>query len=118
MDCLVHERLRERRFVALVVAMSSVPDQVDQEILVKFLSVCCRYPAGFYARSRVVGVDMNYRDLKPFRKVAGVPCASRLVWRGGVSQLIVRDNVYRAAGRVPFKAREVESLCYYPLSRE
>ena len=41
-DLLVHQRLRERRLVALVVAVAAVADQVDQEVAAEARAVVAR----------------------------------------------------------------------------
>ena len=82
-DDLVHQRLRERRLVAFVVAVAAVADQVDQEVAAEARAVCPRQPRRFEARDRIVGVDVDDRNLEAARQAARVAGAVGLAraWR-------------------------------------
>ena len=61
----VHQRLRERRFIPFVVAEPAVTDQVDQKVATKPRAVFPRQTRRLETGHRVVGVDMDDRDLEP-----------------------------------------------------
>ena len=76
-DRLVHQRLGERRFVAFVVAVAAVADQVDQEVALERGAVRPGQPRRLDAGDRVVGVDVDDRDLEAARQAAGVATCCR-----------------------------------------
>ena len=76
-DLLVHQRLRERRLVAFVVAVAAVADQVDQEVALELRAIGERQPRRLDARLGIVGVDVDDRDLEPARQAARVRRAVR-----------------------------------------
>ena len=71
-DLLVHQRLREGRLVPLVVPVTPVADQIDQEVPLEPLAIGKRQPRRFHARFGIVRVDMHDRDLEAARQAARV----------------------------------------------
>src|SRR5258708_29008889 len=74
--------------------------------------------SGFDTSLRVIGIDMNDRDLESLRKITGVKTASRFVFYCGEAQLVVGDDVQTAARRIAWQARKVEGLRNNSLSRK
>ena len=109
-DGLVHQGLRERRLIALVVPEAAVTNQVDKEILLEFGAIGERKPGCFDARKRVVCIDVHDRHFEAFGQVARVERAPPVLWQRGVAELVVGDDVQRAAGRVAFETGQVERL--------
>ena len=109
-DDLIDLRLRERRLVALVVAVLPIADEVDQVIQLESLAIGDGEPRRFDARDRIVGVDVRDRHLEAARQAAGVAGAERLLGIGREAELIVGDDVNDAANVVALEAREVERL--------
>ena len=109
-DLLIQQRLRERRLVALVVAVAAVADQVDEEVEREALPVGPRQPRRLDARLGVVGVDVHDRHLEAARQAAGVAGRERLVRLGGEAELVVGDDVDGAADVPAGEPREVERL--------
>ena len=62
-DLLVHHRLRERRLVALVVAVPAVADEVDDHVAPERLAELDRQPRRLHDRLGVVAVDVEDRGL-------------------------------------------------------
>ena len=62
------------------------------------------------ARLGVVGVDVDDRDVEALGEVARVARRAALARVGREADLVVRDQVQRAAGRVAVERREVERL--------
>ncbi len=106
----VHDGLRERRLVAFVVPVAPVPDEVDQEIALEFLAIREREPRGGDARLRVVRVHMDDGNLERAGQAAGVERAVRVVWIRREADLVVRDDVNRAAGRIAGESMEIQRL--------
>ena len=71
-DLLVHQRLREGRFVALVVAVAPVADEVDQEIALEPLAICECQARNLDARLGIVGIDVDDRNFEAAREPAGI----------------------------------------------
>src|SRR5206468_3747895 len=95
-DLLVHPRLRERRLVGLVVAETTVSDEVDQEVLAELLTVGAGHTGDRHARLRVIGIDMDDRYLESFGKVTGIERRARILRIGRKPDLVVCDNVDRS----------------------
>ncbi len=117
-DLAVHDRLRVRRLVALVVAMAAEADQVDDDVLVELLAVVERDLEDAVGGLGIVAVDVEDRDLVDLRdvgRVDGGPAGRR---RRRESDLVVDDDVDRAARPVAGELRQVEDLRHDPLPRE
>src|SRR5688500_14707844 len=117
-DFLVQGRLSERRLVRLVVSVTTVPHDVDQKILPEFRPVLDRQAHDVYARFRIVGVDVYYRDLEPLGEITGIPRGSRVDRIRRESNLIVDDDVKRSASPISRETRQVERLRHDSLSRK
>ena len=117
-DLLVHQRLGEPRLVPFVVAVAAVADQVDQEVPLEPRAIGERQPRRLDAGLRVVGVDVDDRDLEAARQPARVRRAERILGGGGEPELVVGDDVDRAAGRVAGQPAQVQRLGDHALARE
>ena len=104
LDLRRHLRLRVGGLVGLVVAVAAVADQVDDDVAAPLLAVGHRQPDGGDAGLDVVGVDVDDRAVEALRHVAGVGGRAALVRVGGEADLVVGDQVDRAAGRVAARA--------------
>ncbi len=118
LDQVVHQRLGVRRVVALVVTAAAVADQVDDDVLVERLAVLERQPRDADARLGVVAVHVEDRRLDHPRDVGAVERGARRAGRGGEADLVVDDQVDRAAGAVAAQLREVERLRDHALAGE
>ena len=83
---------------------------IDQEILAEVRAVLDRQSHDVYARFRIIGVDVNDRNLEPLGEIAGVARGSRIDGIGREPDLIVDDDVERSARSKRREAREVERL--------
>ncbi len=117
-DDLVHHRLGEGRFVALVVSPAPVADQVDQEVLTEDVAIFDRHAHRGQAAFRIVGIDMYDRNLEALGQVTGIAGGTRIARRGREPDLIVRDDVDRAAGGVAGQRRQIQRLGHDALPRE
>ena len=107
---LDHQRLRVGRVVLLVVAEAAVADEIDDEVVAELRPVGEREPDGGERRLGVVRVDVDDRDVEALRQVARVAGGAAFGRVGGVPHLVVRDQVERAARRVPLERLQVERL--------
>ena len=117
-DRLRHERLRVRGLVLLVVTEAAVPDEVDDDVVAEALAKGhCQLRRG-HGSLRVVGVHVDDRRVEALREVARV--AGRAAFRriGREADLVVRDQMERAAGRVAGEPLEVERLGHDTLPGE
>ena len=117
-DDLVHRRLRERRLVALVVAVAAIPDEVDQRVALERRAIRRRQPRDLDAGLRVVRVHVEDRNLEAADQAARVGRRERLPRRGGEADLVVRDDVDRAADVVEPQPRQVQRLGDDALARK
>ena len=114
-DLPVHERLRVRGLVGLVVAEATVPDQVDHHVATIRAAVVVREGDRRQARLDVICVDVDDGDVETLGKVGCVARRPAILRIGGESDLVVGDEVHGAAGRVPGKRLEVEHLLDHAL---
>jgi hypothetical protein len=94
-DLFVHQRLRDRRRVLLVVAEPAEADDVDDDVLVELLPVVHREPRDEHNRLRVIAVHMENRRLDHLdnvRAVDGRPRVTRV--RRREADLVVDDDVH------------------------
>ena len=105
-----HQRLGVRGLVLLVVPEAPVADEVDDDVVTELLPVRESKPDGSDRGLGIVCVDVDDRDVEALREVARVAGRATLVRVRGEADLVVRDQVESAAGRVAVEAREVERL--------
>ena len=116
-DALVHQRLRDHRLVGLVVALLAEADQVDEDVLVEFLPELDRDLDRQQAGLGVVAVDVEDRRLDHLGDVGAIERAARVARiRRGEADLVVDDDVDRAAGAVAARLRQVERLLHDALA--
>ena len=113
-----HHRLRVGGLVGLVVAEAAVADHVDDDVAAPALAVGHRQAHGGGAGLDVVGVDVDDRDVEALRHVGRVGGRARLLGVGGEADLVVLDDVDRAAGAVALQRLQVERLGDDSLGRE
>ena len=108
-DAPVHQGLRHHRLVLLVVAELAEADDVDDDVLLEGLAVLDRDPRHEGDRFRVVAIDVEDRRLGHLEDVGAVDRRAQVTRvRGGEADLVVDDDVHRAAGAVAARLREVE----------
>ena len=108
LDGLVHERLGVAGIVALVVTMAAVANEVDDDVLIKLLSVFERQFGNTHAGFGVVGVDVEDRCLDELGDIGRVFARACSVRRGREAELVVDDDVDTAADFVTTDLAEVE----------
>ena len=109
-DDVVHQRLGHRRVVALVVPAAAVADQVDDDVLLERLPVVDGQPRHPDAGLGVVAVHVEDRRADHPRDVGRVEARPGRRRAGGEADLVVDDDVHRAAGAVAAQLRQVQGL--------
>ena len=114
----IHQRLGERRLVALVVAEAPVAEHVDDDRLVELLPVFDRDLRAEHDRFRIVAVDVEDRRLDELGDVGRIGRGAGVARVGGEADLVVDDEMHRAAGAMAAQARKAETLGDHALARE
>ena len=109
-DGPVHDRLRERGVVELVVTVAAETHQVHEHVALEAHPVLDRERGGLERSLRVVGVDVEHRRVLDARDVGGVARRPHVLGRGRETDLVVDDQVERAADLVRPQLRERERL--------
>ncbi len=111
-------RLGVGGLVGLVVAEAAVADHVDDDVAAPALAVGHRQADGRRAGLDVVGVDVDDRDVEPLGHVGRVRGGAGFLGVGGEADLVVLDEVDRAAGAVALQRLQVERLGDHSLGGE
>ena len=107
-DLLVHQRLGDERLVLLVVAELPEADHVNHDILLELLAEVERELGHILHRLRVVGIDVEDRCLDHLRDICAIDRGTRITRvRGREADLVVHDNVHRAARAVAARPGKV-----------
>ena len=118
LDRLVHQRLREHRLVGLVVAVAPVAEHVDDDRLLELLAELGGDLGDVHHRFRVVAVHVEDRRLDHARDVRAVGRGARVARVGREADLVVDDEVDRAAGAVTLEAGQAEAFRHHALAGE
>ena len=117
-DLLVHQRLGEGRLVALVVAEAPVAEHVDDDVLLEGLAELGRDARDVDHRLGVVAVHVEDRRLDDLGRVGAVGPRARVHRVRGEADLVVDDEVDRAADPVALELGQVEGLGHQALAGE
>jgi hypothetical protein len=110
-DLLVHQRLGQRGGVLLVVAQLAETDDVDDHVLLEFHAEVQRQLRGQHHGFGVVAVHVQHRRLDHLDDVRAVQrraAVARIA--GGEADLVVDDQVHRAAGVIAARLGERQRL--------
>ena len=110
LDPRVHDGLRVARLVRLVVAPAPVADEVDDHVLPELLAVLEGEAGDVGHRLGVVAVHVEGRGVDHLRDVGRVGRRARVLRHRGEADLVVDDDVDRAARAVAVEAGEVHRL--------
>jgi hypothetical protein len=118
-DLLVHQRLRERRRVLLVVAELAEAHDVDDDVLVELLAIVERELGAQHDGLGIVAVHVQHRRLDHLDHVGAVQRRARIARvAGGEADLVVDHQVHRAAGVVAAGLRQRQRLHHDALAGE
>ena len=118
LDLLVHQGLRHRRIVALVVAEPPVAEHVDDHVLAELLAVLGGHLGGEHHRLRIIPVGVEDRRLDHQGDVRRIGCRAREARAGGEADLVVDDEVDRSAGAIALHLADGEALGHHALAGE
>src|SRR5699024_5818232 len=107
-----------RGVIALVVPPAAVADHVDDDIAVEGLPVIESELGHVRHGFGVVAVDVEHRQLQALGHVGGVGGGAGGGGAGGESDLVVHQDVHRAAGAVSAQLGQLQRLGHHALSRE
>ena len=117
-DLRVHQRLRHRRIIALVVAEAAIAEHVDDDVLAERLTVFGGDLGGVDDRFRVIAVDVEDRGFDHLRHIRGIGRGAREGGRCREADLVVDDEVHGAAGAVAGEAGQREAFRHDALTCE
>ena len=117
-DLAIEHRLREGRLIGLIVSVTTVADDIQHgvgaELLAEFQRDLRRENDGV----GIVAVGVQDRRLGELRDLGAMTAGARFVRVGREADLIVRDDVQRAAHLVALEAGEIEGLHDHALASE
>ena len=117
-DDLVHLRLREARLVALVVTVAAIAEHVDDDRLAEFLPELGGDLGDIGDGLGIIAVHVEDRRLHHARDVRRVRRGAGEARRRRETDLIVDDEVDRAADAMAFEARQAETFGHDALAGE
>ena len=118
-DLFVHQRLRERRRVLLVVPQLAKAHDVDDHVLAELRAEVHRQRRREHHRLGIVAVHVEDRRLDHLDDVGAVDRRARVARVGrGEADLVVDDDVHRAARAIAAGLREVQRLHHDALAGE
>ena len=98
--------------------VAAIADQIDHDVAMEFFAIHHREPHRRQARLGIVGIDVDDRHIKAFGQIARVVGGATLARVRGEADLVVENQVQRAARRVSAQPREIKSLGDHALARE
>ena len=94
---LVHQRLRQRGCVLLIVAELAETNDVHHHVLAKLQTELKRQLSGQHHSFRVIAVHMHHRRLDHLDHISAIQCGAAVAWiAGGETDLVVDDDMHRA----------------------
>ena len=112
------KRLGEGRLVALVVAEAAVAPHVDDDGLLEFLAEFRRDLGAEHHGFRIVAVAVEDRRLDRLGDVGRIGRGARIARIGGEADLVVDDEMDRAAGAMALEAGQAETFRDHALTGE
>ena len=106
----VHQRLRVARFVGFVMTKPAKSNHIEHDVFIELLPVIERDLHRAISRFRIVAVDVKDRQLRHARDVGRVDRGASCFRRSRKSDLVVDDDVNRAAGAIAFEIRPGSSV--------
>jgi hypothetical protein len=116
LDDGVHERLGEHWLVELVVPKLAESDEVDNHIILEFLSVLGCNPEDAHDVLHALAVDVEDGGIDCFSDVGAVVSGSLPIWGCGETHLVVDHYVHSASNPVIVQLCHLQALKYDTLS--
>ena len=119
LDLLVHQGLGRARLVGLVVAVTTVADQLDHHVALEGVAVIQGNLGHQHHGFRVIPVDVQHRGLHRLGDVGAIFGGAQVTdIGGGEAHLVVDDDAHRAAHAIGTGLGHVEGLGNDPLPRD
>src|SRR5690348_3321925 len=106
----IHQRLRVARLVCLVVTETAEADEIEHDVFVELLPVIQSDLQHAIRGFGIVAVDMKDRQLRHARNVRRIDRRTSGFGRRGETDLVVDNDVNRAAGAITLETRKVQRL--------
>ncbi len=117
-DRAIHQRLSEGRLVAFVMAVTAIAEDVDHHVLLEAMAELGRDARDMHDRLGIVAIDVENRRLNFFRDLGAIGAGARIGRAGGEADLVVDDDMDRAAGAIAFELGEIERFGHEALAGE
>lgn len=118
LDRLVHPWLGEQRLVGFVVTVTTVADDIDDDVLLELSTVVRRELAHEVDGLDVVAVNVEDGCVDCLGDIRGVGSRAREARVGGEADLVVDDEVDGSSGSVPRQVVEAHGLVDNTLASE
>ena len=110
--------LRVHRLVAFVVPVATITHEVDQHVLLERGAIRARQTHRRDAGLRIISVHVENRHLETLREIRRVVRGAGIGRVGGEADLVIHDDVNRAASAVRIQVRDVERFGHDALARK
>ncbi|OIQ77335.1 hypothetical protein GALL_409700 [mine drainage metagenome] len=116
-DFFVHQRLRQRRGILLVVAELAKANNVKHHILVELHAVVQCPLHGQHHGLGVIAVDVHHRRFNTFDNIGAIQRGAGVTRvRGGKANLVIDDDMHRASGGVAAGLGQSQRFLIDPLA--
>src|SRR5581483_7147601 len=115
---IIHLRLRESGFIALVVSPAPVAHQVNQEILMEAIPIGVSHTHSREGGFGIIGIDMYDGYFKAFRQVAGKVRRARITRLRRKAKLVVQNNMNGSTNSIALQVPQVEGFGYNAFAGE
>ncbi len=117
-DLFVHQWLSGRRLIGLVMPVSAVTNQVDDDVSLECLAKIAGDLHDMVHGFRLVRVDVEDRRMDHLGDRGAVQGGSGVPWNGGEADLVVDHDVHRPAGGEAAGLGQLEGLGHDALAGE
>ena len=117
-DLAIHDRLRERRFVAFVVTKAAVAEHVDDHWLVEHHAELDRDLGRIDDSFRIVSVDVENRCLDHLRHIGRIGRRAGKTRIGRETDLVIDDEMERAGHAMAAQSRKPQHFGHHTLAGE
>ena len=116
-DLFVHQRLRERRGVLLVVAEFAEANDVQHNVFVELLAILQSPLRTHHHRFRIVAIDVEHGRFNHLDHIGAIQRGAGVARiAGGEANLVVDHDMHRAAGVVATGLRQCQSFHHHALA--
>ena len=109
-DVLVHQRLCEPRLITFIVAKAAIAEHVNDDRLVELLPEFDGYFRSMNHRFRIITIAVENWRFDHFRHIGGIGRRARIPRIGGEADLVIDNEMHRAAGAVALQAGKTETF--------